>query len=86
MLLLGFLLVIAASLAIWAALTLNDHGGATPAPAVREHREPPPDAATRPSNDDVRGAKARVTRHTSSNDDAFERFLRSDPRRDESDF
>jgi len=27
-----------------------------------------------------------VTRHASGPDDAFERFLRSDPRRDESDF
>jgi hypothetical protein len=86
MLLLGFLLVIAACLTIWAALTLNDHAGAPPLPAARERPAPPPDAALRPSNDDVRGAKARVTRHTSGGDDAFERFLRSDPRRDESDF
>lgn len=87
MLLLGFLLVIAASLTIWATLTLNDHGGAASLPAERERPTPrPADAALRPSNDDVRGARARVTAHTSSTDDAFERFLRSDPKRDESDF
>ena len=86
MLLLGFLLVIAASLTIWAALTLNDHAGAGSLPAERGREVPWPDAALRPSNDDVRGAKARVTRHTSGADDAFERFLRSDPKRDKSDF
>ena len=69
MLLLGFLLVIAASLTIWAALTLNDHAGAPPLWTEDERPAPPPDPASRPSNDD-----------------AFERFLRSDPKRDESDF
>lgn len=86
MLLLGFLLVIAVSLTIWAALTLNDHRGAASLAAERERPAAPADAVLRPSNDDVRGAKARVTRQESGPDDAFERFLRSDPRRDESDF
>lgn len=90
MLLLAFLLVIAASLTIWSALTLNDPR-TLPVPL-----EPEPDlsatpARPRPTNDEVRGARARVTRREetsreSASNDAFERFLTSDARRDESEF
>ncbi len=86
MLLLGFLLVIAASLTIWAALTLNDRPGPAALEAEAEPRVPLREAVARPSNDEVRGARARVTRSTSGGDDAFERFLRSDRKRDDADF
>lgn len=84
MLLLAFFLVIAASLTIWAALGLKQHA---PAPAY-----PPPSAreaqavVARPSNDDVRGARARVSHRDGRGDDAFERFVRSDRPRDDADF
>lgn len=86
MLLLGFLLVIAAALTIWAALTLNEH---VPGPALQrvdEARDPLPQRRARPSNDEVRGARARPVVRQRSSDDAFERFLRSDAGRDESEF
>ena len=86
MLLLGFLLVIAASLTIWAALTLNDRAGPASLPGEREPSVPLYEAVLRPSNDEVRGARARVTRSTGGSDDAFERFLRSDRKRDDADF
>jgi hypothetical protein len=87
MLLLGFLLVIAASLTIWAALTLNDRAGPASLPAeIEEPSVPLREAVLRPSNDEVRGARARVTPSTSGSDDAFERFLRSDRKRDDADF
>jgi len=85
MLLLGFLLVIAASLTLWAALTLNDHSASALA-AVPEPQGREPQGAERPTNDEVRGARARVTQRQETSDDAFERFLRSDAKRDESDF
>ena len=86
MLLLGFLLVIAASLTIWAALTVNEHAGAPPRAAEAERPAMPLAGVEPPSNDDVRGARALVTRRPTGSDDAFERFLRSDSRRDETDF
>jgi len=85
MLLLGFLLVIAASLTIWAALTVNEHAGAPPRTAEPERLAVPLAGVEPPSNDEVRGARARVTRRPTGSDDAFERFLRSDSRRDETD-
>jgi hypothetical protein len=120
LLLLAFLMVIAASLMIWAALTVGDERGralragttdgdatsrsvTAPTSARTARRtstrsganaERPPervgqhpvtgprqdDAAMvppRPSNDEVRGARAVVTPRTHS-DDAFERFLESE--------
>ena len=120
LLLLAFLMVIAASLMIWAALTLGDARGramrtgsaerattarslTTPAQARTGRRtsarggasaDPPRDGVAqhavagarpheatvvppRPSNDEVRGARAVVTPRTHS-DDAFERFLESE--------
>ena len=90
MLLLGFLLVIAASLTIWSALTLNDPR-TLPVPAEPEPQPAATPARSRPTNDEVRGARARVTRREgsapeSAANDAFERFLTSDARRDESEF
>ncbi len=85
MLLLGFFLVIAASLTIWAALGLTQHA---PAPA-RPGREPAsesPVVVARPSNDEVRGAHVKVSQHGSTQEDAFERFVRSDGPRGGSDF
>lgn len=84
MLLLAFFLVIAASLTIWAALGLKQH---TPLPA-----RPPADESqapamiARPSNDEVRGARVKVTQRGAAREDAFERFLRSDKPRDDADF
>jgi len=86
MLLLGFLLVIAASLTVWAALTLNDRAGPASLPAEGDDPVALRGAVARPSNDEVRGARARVTPAASGSDDAFERFLRSDGKRDDADF
>lgn len=84
MLLLAFFLVIAASLTVWAALGLKQH---TPAPAYRPEAEPaPPALAARPSNDDVRGARVKVSQRSDGGRDAFERFLRSDKSRDDAEF
>ncbi len=85
MLLLGFLLVLAVSLTLWSALTL------TPPPLdLRSPLEPEVAAVVpapvRPTNDEVRGARATVRGRSEPSDDAFERFLRSDRRRDESEF
>lgn len=86
MLLLGFLLVIAVSLTLWAALTL----GAPPERALGaialDGDGAPLPTAQRPSNDDVRGARASVRRREERIDDAFERFVRSDRRPDEPEF
>ncbi|HKI57413.1 MAG TPA: hypothetical protein VKB31_09700 [Trueperaceae bacterium] len=85
MLLLAFFLVIAVSLTIWAALGLNQH-----APVAMARREPAPlpeaPLVARPSNDDVRGARVKVKPVSGSSEDAFERFLRSDSKRDDSRF
>jgi len=102
MLLLGFLLIIAVSLTLWAALTLGTPPVSVVAVAraegLAEGRATVRSATRRPSNDDVRGARARVRpsegahdgahgdTHDDTHDDAFERFLRSDARRDESEF
>lgn len=91
MLLLGFLLVIAASLTIWSALTLNDPRTLS-LPGTDAELEPvATPSRPRPTNDEVRGARAHVTRREGTSrespaDDAFERFLTSDARRDESEF
>ncbi|MFO7544566.1 MAG: hypothetical protein R6W77_03630 [Trueperaceae bacterium] len=120
LLLLAFLMVIAASLMIWAALTLGDardrairsaateavangkaatrpsapeserrssakgavqaereRQGFTPDVASEAVQDEPPTPPPRPSNDEVRGARAVVTPRTPT-DDAFERFLESE--------
>ncbi len=74
MLLLGFLLVIALSLTIWAALTLGTPAR-PPEPVSAPPLEDPP--AERPSNDEVRGARAAVQRRAEG-EDAFERFRRAE--------
>lgn len=74
MLLLGFLLVIALCLTIWAALTLRTPAHRTE-PAEAQPREEPP--VDRPSNDQVRGARATVQR-PAEGEDAFDRFLRAE--------
>lgn len=84
MLLLAFFLVIAASLTIWAALGLKQHSAAPVAQPVRER--PAPTVAPRPSNDEVRGARVKVSQRGATDGDAFERFLRSDRSRDDADF
>ncbi len=77
MLLLGFLLVIAVSLTLWAALTLFEP------PKVDPVRSPAPQPrplapAPRPTNDEIRGARATVAPHRTGAEDAFERFRRAD--------
>jgi len=84
MLLLAFFLVIAASLTIWAALGLKQHAPLTAHPPAAEPEAPA--VIARPSNDEVRGARVKVTQRGASGEDAFERFLRSDKPRDDADF
>ncbi len=99
MMLLLFLLLIAASLAVWSTLTIRS-GRAVPrsVPPVRRSRQPhpkpepvqtPPAVQVRPvvSNDDVRGARAKVSVTAVTrpeevipkerSEDAFERFLKA---------
>lgn len=89
MLLLGFLLLIAVSLTLWAALTLLDPPRSV-ASAPRAgttagvERSRIPESVARPSNDEIRGARATVAPRSGGNEDAFERFLRAD--RDKRDF
>jgi hypothetical protein len=86
MLLLAFFLVIAASLTIWAALGLRQHAS-IPAPKNRaESQLGAPVVVPRPTNDDVRGARVKVAHRKGAGEDAFERFLRSDKPREDSDF
>ncbi len=82
MLLLGFLLVLAVSLTLWSALTLTP----PPPSALEPEVAAVAPAPVRPTNDEVRGARATVRGRSEPSDDAFERFLRSDRRRDESEF
>jgi cytoskeletal protein RodZ len=91
--LLAFLFVIALALLVWALLQGRPSPPAPPSPPPpRSARSTPPSVAgarerapreddtrrsERPSNDELRGARAAPKRPTVP-DDAFERFLRSD--------
>lgn len=78
MLLLGFLLVVALSLTLWVGLGLAVVRAEPDPRAPAPSHAPDGDAERlRPSNDEVRGARApSAPRHDT--EDAFERFLRAD--------
>jgi len=83
MLLLTFLLVIALSLTLWAALTLFEPPRALRPRPTRSSKVGPP-APARPSNDEIRGARATVAPHQPGAEDPFESFRRAEhSKRDE---